>query len=885
MGQRVQSAKDGMLGPIIARWINASVSPIASRLRLAAEAYLSKDYFLFASILDSPLFGLAEAMSSDNAGNGLVPVLKWCLKGTSPGREGSDVTYCEDLVLAALGAVISTLATAGIKATKDERRKFVTLSQAIGVSALAARETGMGQFLTQVQGAQAMLRIRRKDRSAWAQTDRMNAIAGMMLGQVKPTLDSADRHEIDLGMAGGKTVLKVSMQTKGGERTSRRLTLRKPTADDWAFMGVAAKLNSGSKDEMYPVWCTFALLVIAAAQAEHGWFDLTKDGRNTKQKYPVRYLEFSEEAYRHLRHDLDKWLHMGFQFDPMVCPPVGGDYLTVQHKAIAGPPGPHAIRTSAYSEGEVGPEPTSAWNIACEVMAGSPFVVADETLTAINTREEMWTAAHKSYPGDEDTFRRVLGEYGRVAGFDEVYLPIYMDFRGRVYRRTTWVTEQGTDLQKGLLKFPTRTCSDENYDREPLVQHACNLWGNGVEKWDRKGKWEFYQDQLMRVPAHEAAAKAESPVQMYTFMTQFDEEDSSPCQIDGTCNGLQHLSALFRDEEAAPWVNLNACSMNGDSKSDIYGEVAGRVGDKMVRRLSIERGHDMENKTPGWEPWMARLRGVTIDRKVCKRPVMVLPYGGTLNAIEEAVSVAILDQQPDATPWTTGAWADQSYLAFKDRPLKEHPLFKSDMRMLAGLIYGTIKGVIPKAMDAMDAFREIAGKVGERTLEWDTGFGSNPLWIVHAYAKSQRRTNIFRGLHFPNSVRGLTMRTGKDEIDPASHRTGIVANFIHSQDAAHLVATMSNFRLRGGTNFGAIHDCLLGRPSEMHHLNAAVREAFHERYRENPLNLPVRMRDPMSGKVESYDTWWLLARDLGVTLPDLGKWEPDQVLRSEWFFS
>lgn len=893
LGRRMGAAEDGSFGPIIKRWINASVKPVSTRLQTAASFYSARDYPAFCSVLDSPLFELQAALD-DGSGErtALNAIFYWLNRG-----EGQ---YADDLVLAALGTAISGLAKSTLKYTAERGRKQhmdgdgVFLTATLSAMADAARETALGQFLTQVQGAEAMERVRQKDRASWAQRNRIDAIAAMLFGQVLPQLVSEERGEVVLDKVGTRSILKVLTQ-KDDKLLERRISLRKPQKEDWELLEVARK-TKGEADPHKRAWMTFALAVLCAAQAEHGWFDLGKRRKQGKQRgnrWQAWMLHFADDPTNALSHDLERWLQMGFSNDPMIVEPEHGDYLTVKHKQVVGRRGPMGCATAA--------EGTQAWETACNVMANTAWQVNAETLKAINTGP-LWEAALKSQGGHEDTLRNVLGAYAREASEEAIYMPLYMDFRGRVYPRTTWVTYQGTDVQKGLLKFPQVRWYDELPKSDAFVMHLTNLYGNGLDKAPLSERQRWFSDYFtcsMDDPQPEEVIQFESAV----TLSMSGQLDSIPCQIDGTCNGLQHLSALFRDELAAPNVNLTGSSYE-DRPSDLYQTVADVVLDMMARPVGTIEAADnwahtrTPNTNPNWK-WISRSIGnYEINRKLCKKPVMVLPYGGTFDAIEKAVVDSVLDQKPDPSIWQeckvrvpfSGMVVDDQavhagYLAFKDRELADHPLFKDDMKKLSQYVFEAIKKSIPRAMAAMDAFRQIAGKVGDRSLEWSTGFGSNPLWVVHAYPMSARSSLSLKGFHLPNSIRGLSLLNGKDEVDPRAHRTGIVANFIHSQDASHLARTMKMFREDGGTSFGAVHDCFMGRPSEMGTLNSATRVSFAEQYTNDPLKQPVRLRDVHSGKVEEFQDWFLMAAHLGVSFPDYGKWEPLEVLKSAWFFS
>lgn len=899
LGRRIASAQDGSLGPVIKRWINASVSPVSQRLQLAASFYLSGDYSAFCSVLDSPVFELRAALEEGAGSRGALNVIFYWM--TAHGGR-----YADDMVLAGLGTAVCRLATRALAVTADRGRRDSTqqgvyLAGLLGGMADAARETAIGQFLTQIQGAETMQRIRRRtgEGDAWQQTKRMDAVAAMLFGQVLPQLYSEGRGEVVLERAGTRSVVKVLSQA--GEE--RRISLKAPAREDWELLEVARKVR-GEADQYRQAWFQFALIVLCAAQGEHGWFDLGKAQKQSGKRGKAWSLYLADEPLHNLSHDLERWLQMGFSNDPMIVEPEKGDYLTVKHKQVVGRRGPMGVHTEA--------EGTLAWNTACEVMGNTAWQINAETLAAINNGGPLWDAALKSSGGDLDTLKNVLGAYAREAGEAALYMPLYMDFRGRVYPRTTWVTYQGTDVQKGLLKFPAR---EGMYEPRPdaLVMHMTNRYGNGLDKEPLSERLKWFKEHLGGL--RDVEPRPEEPIQFASAMDLIWNglEDCIPAQIDGTCNGLQHLSALFRDDLAAPHVNLISSTYE-DTKADIYGTVADYVLDMMSRPVGrMEVGGRVQTYPDyidgNWK-WISRSVGnYKVDRKLCKKPVMVLPYGGTFDAIEKAVTQAVLDQKPNPKLWQeclvripfAGLVPDDEalrlgYKAFEARELSDHPLFKEDMKKLSQFVLEAIKKTIPRAMSAMDSFREIAKGVGARTLEWDTGFrspqgedpscgGDDSLWVVHAYAVSQRQSLALRGFHLPNSIRGLAMLNGKDEVDPRAHRTGIVANFIHSMDARHLAHTMRRFRTDGGTSFGAIHDCYIARPSEMTLLNASTRMAFYGQYLNDPLLRGVRLRDVQTDKVETFEDWFALAKHFGVCFPDYGKWKPEEVLRSAWFFS
>ena len=81
------------------------------------------------------------------------------------------------------------------------------------------------------------------------------------------------------------------------------------------------------------------------------------------------------------------------------------------------------------------------------------------------------------------------------------------------------------------------------------------------------------------------------------------------------CNGLQHLSAILDDEQGGKGSTILIPSSN--LPNDIYSDVALEV----QRRVEEEAkdGHELAQQ----------ILDFGIDRKLTKRPVMIVPYNGT----------------------------------------------------------------------------------------------------------------------------------------------------------------------------------------------------------------------------------------------------------------
>lgn len=862
LGRRADMIERGLLGPVLKRWVNSDIVPIADNLRRVAQIYLSGDMEGVALALGTPTAELSQRERP------LRSLMEWSLRGRSPGRaELSATTYAEDLALSFMGSIVPRLASS--------KEGALTLSAALMIGSEALRETVQGQFISSVQGAKAMQAIRERMPEKWMQRRSLQRIANQMKSQVMPAFMREQRRalagdELEIPMRGNRKVIHVT-DYKGEVR--RLEFLRTPDELDWEIMSLCWQdENDAAAHPQRGVWLAFATMFLSLAQQSAGWFDVSDKFRLAAgRKRRTKMLTLSEEAHASIARDVERWVASGFLSEPMIVPPgTDGDFLTVKHRKVTGQRAPGGLQTNA--------EGSWHWEQAVK-LSQSPWRVNEYAPAMLDPH---WQDTYAEEP------HRLLklGSHKRLGSAD-FYLPVNLDFRGRIYYRTPWVTPQADDFGKSLLRFPPREQSPTipaDTDTH-IMLHFSSLWGNDkLPILERALWWDTLTDRLAKPTVD--FSKASSPNTFEAHWNQYwaMEWDSIPIQLDGTCNGLQHLSALMRDEVGAAEVNL---TQGGDKPRDIYGKVA-EQGLKLMERDPTD--------PKSMEFWL-RLReaGVVLNRSLTKQPVMVLPYGGSLEAIRLSVKASVLEQlgieegEPvaDCSPWHMVQ--TDGYGAFSNRPLADHPLFNEDIRLLSSLVWASIKPVIPKAMQAMATLQAIGVWVGlqGKALSWATGRmdGGSPLWVTQAKSKASRKQVTLKGYHLPDVIRRLTLLTQSNELDPRAHRTGIVANFIHSLDAEHLARTTELFYARGGTCMGAIHDCVMCRPSETALMHECLRDAFAIMYNVDPLLRPVKLISLDTKEEVVYGTWHELAQAAGVEFPEQGSWQPNEVLASQWFFS
>ncbi|CAM5599134.1 hypothetical protein MAUB1S_10132 [Mycolicibacterium aubagnense] len=280
-----------------------------------------------------------------------------------------------------------------------------------------------------------------------------------------------------------------------------------------------------------------------------------------------------------------------------------------------------------------------------------------------------------------------------------IYFPHNLDFRGRAYPIPEVLHPQGSDPVKALLRFGDGKALGADGSRW-LAIHGANTFGVDKVSFDKRVEW--VTENRLRIircakyPLDERWwTEADKPWCFLAFcfewaaLTQWVYHANTentfvthlPIALDGSCNGLQHFSAMLLDEVGGAAVNLVPARL----PQDIYKRVADRVLGKLKE---IAQGEDERAR------WAYAWRHFGIDRKLTKRPVMVLPYGGTPRSCLKYVDEAIRERIKGGQAHNLG---DE---------------LKQAIGFLASLVWDSIGDVVVAARDAMGWLQGTARAMG-----------------------------------------------------------------------------------------------------------------------------------------------------------------------------
>jgi DNA-directed RNA polymerase len=386
-------------------------------------------------------------------------------------------------------------------------------------------------------------------------------------------------------------------------------------------------------------------------------------------------------------------------------------------------------------------------------------------------------------------------------------------------------------------------------DARWLAIHGANVFGVDKVSLEDREMWAYMNVQNA-VDVHNDPLtnkwwqEADKPWQalawcyewaLYNNARQFGEPFYThlPCSSDGSCNGLQHLSAMLRDLEGGKSVNLTPHA----TPQDIYTDVAKRTTELL----------EQENTTLATE-----LLNIGVCRKICKRPVMIVPYSGTQHSCRDYILEALEDKCKGKNPWGDDFWKPATYLA--------------------KFVWKAINEVIVSAHTVMEYIKNIAKLYSQqgKPFEWETPTG---LLVRQSYSNT-KKLRIWT--HLSGSTVKLNYRQPLEKtVDARKSVSGASPNFTHSLDAAALTFTVDKCLKEGIKDFAMVHDSYGTHSPNMIKLNNMLREAFVEMYRDNDV-----LQNLYDSAVST------LAEGTEVPEPPpRGTLNIEEVLQSDYFFA
>lgn len=476
----------------------------------------------------------------------------------------------------------------------------------------------------------------------------------------------------------------------------------------------------------------------------------------------------------------------------------------------------------------------------------------------------------------------ILSVADRMEQYPALYFPHTLDFRGRLYPQVAYMHPQGPDLCRALLQFAEAVPLGEEGARW-LAIHLANTYGEtpGGQKVSRMTLDERVQWVEANTPlildvaadplAHRWWTAAEEPWQCLAacmewagFITEGPSYASRlPVAIDGSCNGLQHLSAMLRDERSGSAVNLVPSSMPRDVYTDVAEAAAEMLAHIVTAPEASLTAKQAQLRVMAEESGMAQrwLQSGLIGRKLAKRPTMTVAYGSRVFGFKEQIS-EWLRKDADAA-------VVAEHFTAKDEEGKDKKLTGRAALLMAGVLMEAMANAIAGPMQAMDWLQQCADIVSRngKPVEWTVPLTGWKVRQAYYTLRTRRVKTMLAG--------ETVVPTGfeeTDKLDMRRQRNGIAPNVVHSLDAACLMLAVQMARAEGVEAFGLIHDSYACHAANMPVLARAARQAFVRLYTQPVL---AQLREQFQAQTT----------DELPEVPALGSLDLGGILVSDFFFA
>lgn len=476
----------------------------------------------------------------------------------------------------------------------------------------------------------------------------------------------------------------------------------------------------------------------------------------------------------------------------------------------------------------------------------------------------------------------------KFSEFSEIYIPVSIDWRGRVYCVPS-LNYQGEDYMRSLFEFAEgKPLGSEGADW--LAMHLANLWGNDKVDLDSRRMWTHLHTQEILSYVEDpwenrGWTEADKPfcflaacIEWAGYIREGESYVSHlGVALDGSCSGLQNYGMALRCKETGEAVNL----VPSDRPQDIYQRVSDKVkarvqGDlgmpsETPREVVLEKAMDAVltvynevEREESWEDFKERVLGVFrqdgevvpkeadhkrakkaydklvlswgwlnlgINRKTAKRSVMTYPYGAKKFGFAEQLMDDILTPSRNSHAASNGISKSPSgFIA----PESFHTWYFSDdgfdaAKYLAEYLWDAIQETVVKASEAMSWLQSVAQvwlKETEKPVEW---VAPNGMLCRQRYLKTKPRT--IKTNFYGKTIR-YRLQEEIDELDRKKGANGIAPNFIHSMDASHLMHTVTH---SGLSSFMLIHDSFATHAADTGTLFRQVRKSFQQMYEEHDI--------------------------------------------------
>ena len=403
-----------------------------------------------------------------------------------------------------------------------------------------------------------------------------------------------------------------------------------------------------------------------------------------------------------------------------------------------------------------------------------------------------------------------------------IYIPLYQDWRGRIYTSSSFFSYQGKSSSRCLFCIPND--NKNNLPQDNVGEYAIKIfiatqYGQGNKSNKDKIKWFENNIQNIINVDQSFLAKIDDD-NKYEFLygcyiyNYYNVNKLAPfpffINFDATCSGIQHVSGILQDSKLGKFVNVGESS-DILPPEDIYTHHIDLVKTKFNEKVLND-------------PKYSFLVNFNVNRKLLKKIIMTIPYSVTLYGITN--QIINLCEYEDVNSINEKTKKRQIKRIYKILDINNNyiVLTKSQIRLMSKLIYDVI-------IEENTALNKLFKYYSEMSnilillnipITWQTH--PDGVTVTQNYFKTvEKKINVRFGYKKIQVVQ--KQKSNPSILDPLKSRLGIVPNIIHSLDSTHLNMILYNFQTKNKLIF-TIHDCFLIHPNDYEQLKNDVIQTY-----------------------------------------------------------
>lgn len=443
-------------------------------------------------------------------------------------------------------------------------------------------------------------------------------------------------------------------------------------------------------------------------------------------------------------------------------------------------------------------------------------------------------SSHKSKIILQET---ILGIADFYKNFSEIYFPLIIDQRGRIYCISSYFNYQSNELSKALLLFanPSIINKKDLSSIKYLEAYGASCFGKDKLSFDTKIKWvKDNIDNIINYENNILLNKAKDKLLFLAFCIEYKRyqqfinnenlyefSNHLPVQLDATCNGFQHMALLSNEKQLFKVLNL--VKDDEDTKpKDFY--------NFLLHKLIILFDQKIESNENICS--YKRLRTFVWERSHIKKAIMTIPYNVSTRSMIDYVKsclylVDIKDEDKDKDEDE-----DKIFIYSASESECKPWVLGEDIKLLVADIRSIILKDFNKIKRMTKYLKNIATVLTalELPITWSLPHG---LTVKQSYLKT-KSTSIEPFMY--SKIKINIKIIIKDEYDRKKQIRALMPNLIHSLDGTSLCLLYQKFfnlHLEANPQFFSIHDCFGTTVDKVDSLKVLLASVYTELYSDN----------------------------------------------------